>query len=226
MGDKTWIELGDEGPGVWAWQAIVGVPADQKFGPKTLAAVRAWQASRNVEPDGVIGVLTRAALRPSELARGCEGLVLYAYDDGDTHWPRRPLKLNERGLYVYQDGSSLIGHPTIGRGRLLHWGDHILACTLVEADTWFDDSFDQRYYPPVKQYVPNDPAKRCSVGSFSFNLGEKDVAKLAAAHFDPKVWVTYDHTMGHEDEGLKLRRLAEIHLYYGPGAPELDALAA
>jgi peptidoglycan hydrolase-like protein with peptidoglycan-binding domain len=55
------IKLGSTGPDVQAWQKILGVTADGKFGPQTDAATRTWQRSHGLTPDGVVGPMTWGA---------------------------------------------------------------------------------------------------------------------------------------------------------------------
>jgi peptidoglycan hydrolase-like protein with peptidoglycan-binding domain len=55
------IKLGSTGPDVQAWQKILGVTADGKFGPQTDAATRTWQRAHGLTPDGVVGPKTWAA---------------------------------------------------------------------------------------------------------------------------------------------------------------------
>ena len=37
------------------WQTVVGVKADGKFGPGTLAATKKWQAAHGIKADGIVG---------------------------------------------------------------------------------------------------------------------------------------------------------------------------
>jgi peptidoglycan hydrolase-like protein with peptidoglycan-binding domain len=55
------IKLGSSGPDVQAWQNVLGIAADGKFGPQTDAATRAWQRSHGLTADGVVGPQTWAA---------------------------------------------------------------------------------------------------------------------------------------------------------------------
>jgi peptidoglycan hydrolase-like protein with peptidoglycan-binding domain len=59
------IKLGSTGADVQAWQRIIGVTPDGKFGPQTDAATRAWQRSHGLSPDGVVGPKTWAAASTS-----------------------------------------------------------------------------------------------------------------------------------------------------------------
>lgn len=214
---KGWIEKGDSGFGVKAWQRIVGVPyfhVDGDFGDETDRLVRVWQSSRNVEPDGVIGVLTRAAVIPTDLIVPFEGFLPYAYDDADD----ARLILNAAGHYVRSDGSPLKRYPTIGYGRLLQQGiDKILTCTVDQARGWLQASLASIYLPPCVHVIGDrDAAAFAALASFSYNLGPGDVPKLATAQFAPAVWATFDHSAGKEDPGLKDRRLEEIAVFWGP----------
>jgi peptidoglycan hydrolase-like protein with peptidoglycan-binding domain len=56
------IKLGSTGPDVAAWQKVLGVAADGKFGPQTDAATRSWQRAHGLTPDGVVGPKTWAAV--------------------------------------------------------------------------------------------------------------------------------------------------------------------
>lgn len=58
---RATIRQGSTGSDVSAWQGIVGVPADGKFGPKTKAATVAWQKAHGLTPDGVVGPKTWTA---------------------------------------------------------------------------------------------------------------------------------------------------------------------
>jgi peptidoglycan hydrolase-like protein with peptidoglycan-binding domain len=55
------IKLGSTGADVQAWQKIIGVTADGKFGPQTDAATRTWQRSHGLTADGIVGPKTWAA---------------------------------------------------------------------------------------------------------------------------------------------------------------------
>jgi len=53
------LQLGSTGPDVAAWQKTIGVPADGKFGPKTMEATQRWQADHGLKDDGVVGPKTQ-----------------------------------------------------------------------------------------------------------------------------------------------------------------------
>jgi peptidoglycan hydrolase-like protein with peptidoglycan-binding domain len=92
----TQIGLGSSGPDVVAWQKIVGVPADGKFGPQTQAATRAWQSAHGLTPDGLVGPKTwTAALGMPSASAGA-----YLVGPGDT-----PFKIARR---FTGDGNRLI----------------------------------------------------------------------------------------------------------------------
>jgi len=55
------IQVGSSGPDVVAWQKIVGVTADGKFGPQTKAATIKWQADHGLTADGIVGPQTWGA---------------------------------------------------------------------------------------------------------------------------------------------------------------------
>jgi peptidoglycan hydrolase-like protein with peptidoglycan-binding domain len=55
------IRQGSSGEHVAAWQRILGVTADGKFGPQTAAATRKWQSDRGLTADGVVGPKTWSA---------------------------------------------------------------------------------------------------------------------------------------------------------------------
>lgn len=55
------IKQGSTGPDVAAWQKIIGVSADGKFGPGTAAATRAWQTKHGLTADGAVGPKTWSA---------------------------------------------------------------------------------------------------------------------------------------------------------------------
>lgn len=46
---------GSKGAGVVLIQRYLGIPADGKYGPQTMAAVKAWQAEHGCTPDGIFG---------------------------------------------------------------------------------------------------------------------------------------------------------------------------
>lgn len=52
------IKQGDSGPDVVAWQKIIKVTADGKFGPATDKATRTWQQQHGITPDGIVGQQT------------------------------------------------------------------------------------------------------------------------------------------------------------------------
>jgi peptidoglycan hydrolase-like protein with peptidoglycan-binding domain len=62
------VKLGSTGPDVQAWQRILRVTADGKFGPQTDAATRTWQRAHGLTPDGVVGPKTWAAASGSTTA--------------------------------------------------------------------------------------------------------------------------------------------------------------
>ena len=53
---------GSNGPIVSQLQSALGIEADGKFGPKTLAAVKSYQVSHGLTPDGIVGPQTMAML--------------------------------------------------------------------------------------------------------------------------------------------------------------------
>jgi len=69
------IKLGSTGPDVQAWQRIIGVTSDGKFGPQTDAATRAWQRSHGLVSDGVVGPKTWAAAGTSTTGPSAPGPV-------------------------------------------------------------------------------------------------------------------------------------------------------
>jgi len=56
------LRVGSSGSAVVALQKKLGVTADGKFGPKTLAALKAYQSSHGLAADGVAGPLTMGKL--------------------------------------------------------------------------------------------------------------------------------------------------------------------
>jgi hypothetical protein len=56
------IRIHDRGSDVAEVQAILGIDADGRFGPKTLLAVEEFQSAHGLVPDGVVGPKTWAAL--------------------------------------------------------------------------------------------------------------------------------------------------------------------
>jgi hypothetical protein len=46
--------IGCVGPAVGAWQAVIGAPVDDNFGPATQAKTRTWQVSKGLPPTGVV----------------------------------------------------------------------------------------------------------------------------------------------------------------------------
>ena len=77
------LRVGSAGFEVQCLQGIVGVTADGKFGPMTLAAVKAWQASHGLVADGIVGPMTRAALNAQgqvsgNFPAGCTSAVGYS----------------------------------------------------------------------------------------------------------------------------------------------------
>ena len=59
------IKLGSTGEDVKAWQNIIHVTPDGKFGPQTDAATRSWQRAHGLVADGVVGPKTWAAAGPT-----------------------------------------------------------------------------------------------------------------------------------------------------------------
>lgn len=60
------LQQGATGPQVAQLQAALGISADGKFGPQTLAAVKAFQLSHGLTPDGVVGPKTMQALNGTQ----------------------------------------------------------------------------------------------------------------------------------------------------------------
>lgn len=58
------LRQGDSGPAVRDLQALLRIPVDGAFGPRTAAAVRAFQTRNQLLPDGIVGPMTWAALAP------------------------------------------------------------------------------------------------------------------------------------------------------------------
>jgi hypothetical protein len=91
------IRQGSKGPLVGVWQRVVGVKADEHFGPLTLAATKQWQQAYSLQVDGVVGPRSWAAAGylPTPEARvwpsvraafvpfthKCEGTVNHLYLD-------------------------------------------------------------------------------------------------------------------------------------------------
>lgn len=61
VGARPTIRRGSQGAPVVAWQKIIGVTADGKFGPQTEAATKKWQLDRGLVADGVVGSATWGA---------------------------------------------------------------------------------------------------------------------------------------------------------------------
>jgi peptidoglycan hydrolase-like protein with peptidoglycan-binding domain len=57
---RATLRQGSTGPDVVAWQNVLRVPADGKFGPGTKTATIAWQKARGLSADGVVGPATWA----------------------------------------------------------------------------------------------------------------------------------------------------------------------
>lgn len=49
------IKQGSSGSDVIAWQQLIGVTADGKFGPATTTATKTWQKSHGLTADGIVG---------------------------------------------------------------------------------------------------------------------------------------------------------------------------
>lgn len=203
------LQLGDSGPGVRAWQRIVGAHADGDFGPMTDAKVKVWQAFHGVEADGVIGPLTRAAVEPGALIKPYEGLRLQTYDDKDGS----PLH-RVGGAWRRPDESMCIGVPTIGWGDTAPPRRGVQTCTKAEADAWFAQALGSTYLPAVIRLVPVDPAKRCAAASCAYNCGTGWLSQLAAAGFTKDMWMSRVHNgRGEALAGLKMRREEEWALW-------------
>ncbi len=210
MGDA--LILGASGPGVRAWQRIVGVKADGQFGPNTEDAVKVWQQARGVDPDGAIGDLTRAALQPGDLIKPYEGLRLQTYDDYDGV----PVTLDSSKAWRRPNGALILGYPTIGWGRCLQPGEYIEKCTKAQADAWFDTMLNLTYMPAVRRTQVAPGAPQCAAASFAYNCGTGSLAKLAKASFAPEVWLSYNKTRGVVNAGLAERRAEELALFANP----------
>ena len=68
------LRVGSVGIEVQCLQGKIGVTADGKFGPMTMAAVKAFQAGKGLAADGVVGPMTRAALMGANpvVSNGCQ----------------------------------------------------------------------------------------------------------------------------------------------------------
>ena len=60
-GTHPTLRQGSTGPAVGEWQRILGVSADNKFGPGTKAATVAYQKTKGLTADGVVGPATWSA---------------------------------------------------------------------------------------------------------------------------------------------------------------------
>jgi GH24 family phage-related lysozyme (muramidase) len=208
------IQLGDSGPGIRAWQRIVGIGAskcDGDFGPGTDAAVKAWQALHGVDPDGVIGPITRSKVSPSALIKPYEGLRLQTYDDKDGS----PLH-RVGGGWRRPDGSMCIGVATIGWGDTAPPRRGVQNCTREEADRWFDQSLASTYLPGVLRYVAGDAARICAAASCAYNCGTGWITQLAAVGFTEEKWMSRNKNgRGEVLSGLTMRRAEEWALWAG-----------
>lgn len=209
---------GITGPAVRAWQRIVGVHYDRVDGipgDEFDAHVKAWQEAHGVEPDGVVGPLTRAAVPLAALIVPFEGLVLYAYDDHDGWNPMARLH-REGNEWVRKSGGGIIGNPTIGYGRLLHYGDWIETCTREEATRWLSEAVRHTYGAAAEKLVDGDAAQKAAATSFAYNNGTGALAHLAATGFAEVQWVSYIHDKdGKVVPGLPGRRAEEYAVYAG-----------
>ncbi len=210
------IQLGDQGPGVRAWQRIVGLgpsKADGKFGPGTDAAVKAWQAAHGIEPDGVIGALCRAAVDPGALIKPYEGLRLQTYDDKDGS----PLH-RVGGSWRRPNESPCIGVATIGWGDTAPPRRGVQNCTRAEADAWFTAALGRTYLPAAVKYAPPDAdaAWIAAATSCAYNCGTGWLAQLAEAGFTEEKWMSRNKNgRGEVLAGLTMRRAEEYALAYG-----------
>lgn len=66
------LRRGSKGPKVAELQKLLGIAADEDFGPATERAVKAYQTSRNLVSDGVAGTDTWRSLRAAKLAAPSE----------------------------------------------------------------------------------------------------------------------------------------------------------
>jgi peptidoglycan hydrolase-like protein with peptidoglycan-binding domain len=220
-----WISLGSSGPGVCAWQRIVGLrgaAVDGDFGPQTDAAVRAWQAARGIAPDGAIGPLTRAAVLPADPIKPYEGCVLQAYDDERRSPLGARLLHKVGGLWVRADGAPCRGVPTIGWGSTEPCRRGIQTCTQVQADAWLAEDLAQTRLPAAKRVAPAnaDPAAIAALVCFAYNEGTGALAALAGHGFAEGAWLAYDKVEAGgvlvADAGLRMRREEEYALFVGP----------
>lgn len=62
------IKSGSTGAIVTQWQQILGITADGKFGPATVAATKTWQAAHGLVADGVVGPKSWTAAQPVTVA--------------------------------------------------------------------------------------------------------------------------------------------------------------
>jgi peptidoglycan hydrolase-like protein with peptidoglycan-binding domain len=60
-GARGTIRRGASGDAVRAWQAIIGVATDGKFGPGTEAATKKFQAAHGLKADGIVGTASWSA---------------------------------------------------------------------------------------------------------------------------------------------------------------------
>lgn len=62
------IKQGSTGAVVTQWQQVLGITADGKFGPATVAATKTWQAAHGLVADGVVGPKSWTAAQPVTVA--------------------------------------------------------------------------------------------------------------------------------------------------------------
>lgn len=100
------LHVGSIGPEVIAWQKIIGVKADGKFGPATEAATKAWQGSHGLTVTGYVSASDRAASKvtPKLAPNSIPASVQAAVNTGINTVTAAPAKVIEvtKGLPLWQ----------------------------------------------------------------------------------------------------------------------------
>ena len=79
------LRLGSSGPDVVAWQRIIGVPADGKFGPATQNGTINWQRQHKLAADGIVGPNTWAAAEGKKPPAKAQKTATIETDDWAFH---------------------------------------------------------------------------------------------------------------------------------------------
>jgi peptidoglycan hydrolase-like protein with peptidoglycan-binding domain len=136
---KTVVREGSSGNSVRALQVALAIkPADGKFGPITLAAVKSFQASRHLKATGVVDAATWAQVqRVANPLLGYRSTVLKQGSTGPA------VSVLQKGLRITADGQ--FGPQTAAAVKAFQRSVHLASTGVVAVQTWI--ALEAKTYP-------------------------------------------------------------------------------